>query len=220
MHRGRAVGDAQRPAGAAPGVATGLVVLDRLECRQHVGKCPAPVSGGRPAVIVLALSAHPHHRVDGARAAEQLAARPVIGVAGEAGIRFGAVVPVHARIEEGLAVAERHLHEEAPVAAARLEDQHRITAAGRKALRHDRTGGPRPDDDEIESLHEGKAAAWRSNGGRLGHRRVPKPSRLPARPVKKATAIRPVAAAPALRDRPCAQPSSRSRPPPAGPVRR
>ena len=81
------------------------------------------------------------------------AARPVVGIAGQARVGLGLVVPVDRRIEEGLAVAERHLHEEAAIGAARLQHQHGEAAVRRQALGDDRAGGAGADDNEIISLH-------------------------------------------------------------------
>ena len=147
------VGDMQRSAAPAKIVGAGLVVFNRLEIGQQVGKAPARIAEVAPAVIVVRVPPDPHHGVDRARTAEQLAARPVVGIAGEPGVGLGPVVPVDGRIEEGLAVAERHLHEEAKVAAAGLQHQHGMASARRQPLGNDRTGRAGADDDEIVSLH-------------------------------------------------------------------
>ena len=153
MHASAIVGHVHRPAAPAIGVGAGLVVFDRLEIGQQVGKAPARIAEVAPAIIVGRMAPDPHHGIDRARAAEQLAARPVVGIAGKPRIRLGLVVPVHRGIEEGLAVAERHLHEEAQVAAAGLQHQHRMAAARRQPLGHDRACRAGTDDDEIIGLH-------------------------------------------------------------------
>ena len=153
VHMGGHVADMDRAAPAAPVVGAGLVVLDRLEEGQQIVIAPAGIAGRRPGIVVGALAADPHHRVDRGGAAEQLAARPVVGIAGQPRVRLGAKVPVHLRVEEGLAVAERHLHEEAPVGAAGLEQQHGETAARGQPLGQHAAGGARTHHDEIEVPH-------------------------------------------------------------------
>ena len=150
----RAIGHVERPAGAAPAIGARLVVLDRLEDRQQIVIAPARVAGVAPLVEVGGVAAHPDHGVDGGGAAEQLAARPVVGIAGEPRVGFGLVVPVDGRVEEGLAIAERHLDEEAAVGAARLQHQHRVAAVRRQALGDDAAGRAGADDDEVEALHQ------------------------------------------------------------------
>ena len=120
MNSARAVGDMQRPTRAAPFVRTGLVVLDRLEHGEQISKAPSGVPGLCPRVEISRMAANPYHRVDRTRAAEELAARPVIGITGKTGVGLCPVIPVYGRVEEGLSVTERHLNVEAPVAAAGL----------------------------------------------------------------------------------------------------
>ena len=153
MNLARAVGDVDRPAASAPLVLTGLVVLDRLEHWQQIVIAPAGVAGCAPIVEILRMPAHPDQGIDGARTAEQFSARPVVGIAGKAGIGLGPVVPVHRRIEEGLAVAERHLDEEAPVGAARLKYKDGESPAGRKPFGDSRSGRTGADHNEIIGLH-------------------------------------------------------------------
>ena len=78
--------DVQRPAGAAPARRAARAVLELAEVRQHVGPAPAGIAAAPAQSSKSArLAAHEDHRVDRARAAEHLAARPVAGAAGERG---------------------------------------------------------------------------------------------------------------------------------------
>jgi hypothetical protein len=149
----RAIRDVHRPAAPAPVIRACLVVLDRLEQRQQIVEAPAGISGIAPFVEVFALTPHPDHRVDRARPAEQLAARPVVSVAGQPRVGLGPVVPVHLWIVKGLAVAERHLNEEAPVGSAGFQHKHGKAPACRKAFGQGRAGRSGADDNEIIGLH-------------------------------------------------------------------
>ena len=185
VHVSAIVGDAHRPAAATIIVGAGLVVLHCLEVGQKVVKAPAGIAEVAPVIVVVAVAPDPHHGVDRARTAEQLAARPVIGIAGQPRVRFGLVIPVDGRIEERLAVAERHLHEEAKIAAAGFQHQHRMTPARRQPLGNDRTGRAGADDDEIIGLH---GIDKRPKSRRQPRERAPRTScGVPAWPVKNAT---------------------------------
>jgi len=159
VHGVRAIGDVQGAADAAPLVGAGSVVLQRLEGGQEVVIAPAWIAGDGPGVEILARPPDIDHGVDRARTAEQLAARPVVGIAGKARIRLGLVVPVDGRIEEGLAVAERHLDIETTIGSAGLQYQHGETARGREPFRDDRSGRAGADDDEIINLHDVRAGS-------------------------------------------------------------
>ncbi len=170
------VRDMNGAAMSAPRAFAGLVVLYLPEHRQEVVIAPAGIACLAPLVEILARAAHPDHGVDRARSAEQLSARPMVGIAGEAGIGLRLEIPVHGGIEEGLAVAERHLDEEAAVVPAGLQHQHGIAAARRKALGQHRSGGTRADDDEVVCLHGCLADARASRTGRtLASRRGVRP---------------------------------------------
>src|SRR5206468_1977849 len=69
------IGDLERAAAPAQLIRAAAIALDLTEHGQHVMPAPAAIAELRPMVIVLPLSAHPHHAVDCARAAEHLAAR-------------------------------------------------------------------------------------------------------------------------------------------------
>ncbi len=125
----------ERTAGAAPFAGSERAVLHPAKVRQHVTPAPAGIALRLPRVEIAGLPAHEHHRVDRARAAQELPARPVPGAIAERGFGLGPVHPVDARIVEALAVADRHPDAEAVVAAAGFEQQHAMAAVGREAIR-------------------------------------------------------------------------------------
>ena len=88
------VGDVQRTAGAVHLGGAPLVVLGPLEQRQHVLVAPARAAPVAPAVVVERATAHVHHRVHRAGAAEDLAARHEQLAPVEARLGAGRVVPV------------------------------------------------------------------------------------------------------------------------------
>ena len=90
------VGHVQRAALAVEGVGELLVVLAALEQRQHLVVRPAGVAQRGPVVVVPAVAAHVEHGVDGAGAAQHLAARLVAAPPVQARLRHrleGVVAP-------------------------------------------------------------------------------------------------------------------------------
>src|SRR5690606_41127311 len=87
----------------------------------NVAPPPARIAGRLPVVEVARLAANVDHGIDGARAAQHLAARPVSDAVGEFRIRLGAIHPVDGRIEEALSVAHRQRQPETAVLATGLE---------------------------------------------------------------------------------------------------
>ena len=167
MRVGADVRDGDGSSGAAQRALAVRAVLELPEVRQHVAPAPARIAERFPSVVVLGLAAHEDHGVDRARAAEELAARPVAGPSGERGLGLGAVHPVDARLEEALAVADRHLHPETLVAAARFEQQHAVASARGQPVGEHAARGARAHDDVIEcvqhfgrSTREGNPRAW------------------------------------------------------------
>jgi hypothetical protein len=128
-------------------------IRHRAKGRTHLVGAPAGIAGIAPIVEVAPVAAHPDHGVDRGGAAQHPAARPVIDISGQPRIGFGAVHPVDLRIEEGLAVAQRHLHEKAPVVTTSLKHQDLVAAGRRQALGHDATGRTGADDDEVRIVH-------------------------------------------------------------------
>src|SRR5262249_53091403 len=101
-------GDLQGPRTAPDLVVAAGVAFHALEDRQHVLVAPAAVAELGPMIVVLALPAHPHHPVDGARPSEHAPARN--GDCASSGIvlRFGAIEPIHAGPIDEAVEADRH----------------------------------------------------------------------------------------------------------------
>jgi hypothetical protein len=103
------VGDAERAARAMEGVGAALVVLRLAEIGQHVLVAPAKVAELPPVVEIRRLAADVDQPVDGAGAAQHLAARrdhlPIVAVR----LRLGGVAPVESPVGEQPAVAHRNV---------------------------------------------------------------------------------------------------------------
>ena len=146
--------DEQRPAGAAPRVAACLIVFHRAIGGQHLVPAPAGVPRRRPILVIAAMPPDIDHRIDRRGAAQQLAPWPMVPLPRQPRIRLGLVHPVHRRIIEQLAVAQRHLHIEPPVRPPRLDHQHPEPPIGTQPFRQNRPGRARADDDEIRIVHD------------------------------------------------------------------
>src|SRR5262245_55112650 len=105
-----------------------------------------------PVVVVAGKSPAVDHRIDRARAAEHLAARPVARPAAGPRVRRRRVAPVHLRIVERHAVADRHFDRETSVAPARLDEQGARASAGAEPLRQHTSSRAGAYDDEVASL--------------------------------------------------------------------
>ena len=166
------VGDREAAVAAAVGgVAIAEAPLHALEVGEHVGVAPAAIAELRPGVEVHALAAIVDVAVDGAGAAERLAARredapPAGPLAG-----LHAVEPVHARVVVGLDEAGGDMDEGVPVAGAGLEHQHGRRAVLAQPVGEHAAGRTRPDDDVVEGLHprfpHGSLGAHFGTPGRL-----------------------------------------------------
>ena len=115
------VGDAERPARAAPVVGVALVVLRLTEVGQHVVVAPAGVALLPPLVEVSGLAADVDQAIDRARSAHHLSARRDDVAAVTFGLRLGLVAPVEAAVSEQLSVAERNAQPRVPAVGARFE---------------------------------------------------------------------------------------------------
>jgi hypothetical protein len=144
--------DEQRPASAAIRVGAGLVVLDRAVGGQDV--VPAPAGGGAaPVVVVGAVAADPDHGIDAGGSAQDAAAGDVVALAVQAGVGFGLIHPVDGGVVEELAVAERHLDEEAPVGAAGLDQGDAVFAVFGQAVGERTACAAGADDDVVGFVH-------------------------------------------------------------------
>ena len=136
------IGDTQRPAPSAKALVAFLVAFHALEEGEHVLVGPALVAHLRPGVEVLRLAAHEGQPVDGAGAAQQLAARHRDAAAVGAGLGLGTVEPVDARIGDQPGVADRDAGPRM-VGGAGLQQQHLVLRIGRQPVGNDgarRTG--------------------------------------------------------------------------------
>jgi len=137
-------------------------VFYRFKHPPHLGPAPAGLYAHRPVIEVGRLAAHVYHGVDRSGAAEHPAARPEAAHAVQARIGFRFVHPVDARIVIGAPITDRYTDPEAPVRAARLQQQHPIAAARRQPAGQYTAGRAGADDDVIEGLvlvHDPRALA-------------------------------------------------------------
>src|SRR5450631_557937 len=90
-----ALRDRHWSAGAAPLICAVDAMFHPLEVRQHVRVTPALCTKPLPFVVVAGVATQEHQSVDGAGAAQHLAARPDDLSTAETGLRFGGVAPVY-----------------------------------------------------------------------------------------------------------------------------
>ena len=94
------VGNVQGTTVTPPSVGTSGIRLEALEDWQDIRPAPTRISLGRPAVEIGWLPADEDHRIDCARAAENLPSRPVALAAAKSRIWLRFVHPVDAGIVE------------------------------------------------------------------------------------------------------------------------
>src|ERR1051325_10187677 len=170
------ISDFERAACTVPLIGAASLVLRPLEVRQEIRKPPA---GNAPAVIVLGLAADVDEAVDGGRAAQHLAARREDATAAKRGFWLGLIGPVEVGAGEELAVAERHMNPEMPVAWPRLDEQHARARILGKAVGEHAPGRARADDDvvvRVQTVAIGVAgeptAPGRRSGGAVRRKRL------------------------------------------------
>ena len=139
-----------RAAGAAPRVGAIDAVLHPLEIGQHVVVAPAARAETLPFVIIAGRAAQEHEAVDGAGAAQHLAARPDHGAAAEPRFGFGLVAPVHLRVRDQLAEPHRNMNPGIAIASAGLDDAKRHFWIFRQPGRQHAAGGTAAGHDDIE----------------------------------------------------------------------
>ena len=100
-------------------------------------------------VVVLPLAAHPHHAVDGARAAEHAPARYRDRTSAGVGLGLGCIEPVHTLPIDELCEADRHARKPMRLAAC-FQQQHLVAPAFGQAAGERRSGRARANDDEID----------------------------------------------------------------------
>src|SRR3954471_16358652 len=119
---------------------------------------PADIAKLPPMVEILRLAANIEQPVDRTGPAHHLAARLNDRAAAKLGLRLGPIQPVHLRIDEALAVAERNMKPETGVLAAGFEQQDTMLPACGQPVRQHAAGRACADDDIVE-LHHAAAAA-------------------------------------------------------------
>ena len=139
-----------RAAGAAPFVGAIDAVLHPLEIGQHVIVAPAARAEALPFVIVAGGAAQEDEAVDGAGAAQNLAARPDHGSAAKTRFGFGFVAPVHLRVRDQFAKTHRNVNPGIAIASAGLDDAKRHFWIFRQPRRQHAAGGAAADHDDIE----------------------------------------------------------------------
>ena len=129
------VGDGETAVAAAEG---GIAVADALfhaaEIGEHIGVAPAAVAELRPGVEVHGLAAIIDVAVDGAGAAERLAAWGEDAPPARPRARLHAVEPVHALVVVGLDEAGGDVDVGVPVARTRLQHAHAGRAVRRQPV--------------------------------------------------------------------------------------
>jgi hypothetical protein len=145
--------DGERPARAVQFIAAAFLVLRALEIGQHVGERPAFVAELAPMVEILGLATDIDEPVDARGTAEHFSPWPEDAPAAEIEVGLGLVAPVHARIGDRLAVAERDMDPDIPILPARLEQHDLASRILGKPCRRDRAGRARAHDHEIRLDH-------------------------------------------------------------------
>ena len=150
------VGDGEVAVAAAEG---GIAVADALfhaaEIGEHVGVAPAAVAELRPGVEIHGLAAVVDVAVDGAGAAERLAARGEDAPPARPRARLHAVEPVHALVVVGLDEAGGDVDVGVPVARARLQHAHAGRAVRRQPVGEHAAGRARAHDHVVIGLQAG-----------------------------------------------------------------
>ena len=157
------VGDGEGAVAAAEGrvrLAVAEPPLHALEVGEHVGVAPAAVAELRPGVEVHALAAIVDVAVDGAGAAERLAARGEDAPPAGPFARLHAVEPVHTPVVEGLDEAGRQVDEGMPVAGPGFEHKHGRGSVLAQAVGQHAAGRTGADDHVVEGFHPRFPFSW------------------------------------------------------------
>ena len=160
MQKRRHVLDVQRP--LAGGMARSVhPALRSLEVRAYVVPAPTDIAHLPPIIEVGGHPAAVHQRVDGTRAADYPAARPVNAAPVQSRIRQGLVLPIDRRIRKGSSVSDRGLDPKSSVAAAGFENQYPVASTGRQTVGEDAPRGAGADDYVVNIIHV-RSLAFRS----------------------------------------------------------
>ena len=119
---------------------------------QGLDVVPAPAFQAQlpPAIIILRLTAHVDHGVDGGGAPDDLAAWIIQHPPVEPGNSLGPEHPVGARIADGEEIADGDMKPNPVILAARLQYGDAIVRISREPVGENAAGGARTDDDIVE----------------------------------------------------------------------
>ena len=124
------MGNMQQSGRAVPLIRTTRIILGPHEIGQHLRPAPSRIAGSSPAVIILGLPADVKKAVEGAAAADHLAAG--IGKAAAAAILdfLRLVRPQQARIVQRIGIGSGHGDRPVIVIGACLQQQHPVPGIG------------------------------------------------------------------------------------------
>jgi len=132
---GGSVSDPHRTLSTSPGSVRVEVRLHAPEIRGHIRESPSRASLVTPTIELFGIAPDIGHAIQRARAAENLAARPIDGLPVHARLRLGRESPGILRIGEEFADAERYVDPDVPILATGLKQQGSIPPAFGKASR-------------------------------------------------------------------------------------
>src|SRR5580704_11440300 len=123
------------------------------EVGQHIIPAPARISGGAPILEIRPMPTHIDHGVDGARAANDFATRPVSPTLVQLRIRLRLVHPVKAWVCECPPVTDWHPDPRTAIRPACLNEQNAVASGLRQTMRQNATRRSRTDDDVVVLPH-------------------------------------------------------------------
>src|SRR3954468_16805955 len=123
--------------------------LEPLVIGQHILVRPAGVAHLEPVVEVTLLAADIDHRVDGATAALDLAARDVHGAIVELLFRLAVIHPIGAPVVVREHVPDGYFEAQRLVGATCLQQQNSVLAAFSESMRKNAAGGTRADNNVV-----------------------------------------------------------------------
>src|SRR3984885_9923802 len=127
--------------------------LGSFEVGAHIVPAPADIAHAPPIVEVLRHAPAIDQSVDGARAPQHLAPRPIDAPSVESRIRSGLVLPIDLGIGECAAVSDGRPDPESPIRAAGFENQHSVAPACGQPIGEHAARGARSDDYVVKALH-------------------------------------------------------------------
>ena len=140
-----------RAAAAAEGRFAALPAFGAAEIGECVGIGPAGKPGGRPAVVVGAVPAHPRHGIDRRRTPDHAASCTLDRTTVEILLRLGEVAPVVQAFAENAAPAKRDVDPGIAIPVASLEQQHAGARGFRQPVGEHAAGRTRTDDHIVKA---------------------------------------------------------------------